>query len=228
MCFIGEAAEATDLSLYMGLKNLTLLVFHLVAGTDAVPIVASRLFYPDGPRSPGGPDTLRRRSYSAVHSCCEKRVFCQSSFPTILKLSEVPLEVGLVLVFGVEFEPEVAALEPVTEGSLTRELPVVGLPRGVPLVEGGSLSLLSGLIPASQLARAALKIDRSSAQLVGQCDASVDAERDLTLARTLRANEVTPLVTLEDLKLTLMISAIKCLMSSVIRLIKACSKYRNS
>ena len=70
-------------------------------------------------------------------------MFCQlkSSFPTILELSEVPLEVRFVLTFRVEFEPETVELEPVierfpavrlpvTEEFLAEELPVTGLPSG--------------------------------------------------------------------------------------------------
>ena len=80
--------------------------------------------YPGGPRSPGDPNTLRRRPCNAVHCCCEKPVFYQltSSFPAIL--FEVPLEVGFVLEFEVgfilEFEVvELPELEPMTEGFVT-------------------------------------------------------------------------------------------------------------
>ena len=153
MCFIEEVSEATDLSLYMGLKNLILSAFHLVADIGAVSI-ASMLFCPSGPRSPGDSDTLRRRPCKAVHYCCKKPVFCQlkSSFPVILKLSEVPLEVGFVLIFKVEFEPEAAELEPVIERFPVARLPIIGgfltgLPGGeecdISPVEENSLSLFS-------------------------------------------------------------------------------------
>ena len=112
MCFIGEVSEAIDLSLYIGLKNPILLVFHLVTGVGVAPIVASRLFYSNGSRLSGGLDTLRRRSYKVAHYYYKKPVFYQLLFPAILELSKVPLEV--------EFELEILELELIIEEFLIK------------------------------------------------------------------------------------------------------------